>query len=241
MKLLLKMAIGVAASLGLGAAAVLAQPGPMDGGMGAHQGGVQHGGMGMHGQGGTGHGPMGAGAATRSGMGPGMMHGMGSMGGHAPMAGAVSMLTRQDAGSSADMGLVHELLVNHQKIRRTVTKLPDGIRTVTESDDPQVAQAIKAHVASMSQRLDDGREFNIFSTTLPVLFENKDKIRSTVTMTERGSVVTRTSADAKVVAALQGHAAEVTELAQEGMVAMRRGMMTRMAMQPRGAQAGARP
>jgi hypothetical protein len=60
-------------------------------------------------------------------------------------------------------------------------------------------------------------------------------------MTERGSVVTRTSADAKVVAALQGHAAEVTELAQEGMVAMRRGMMTRMAMQPRGAQAGARP
>jgi hypothetical protein len=178
------------------------------------------------------------------GMGHGMMHGMGhggAAGGHAPGAGMVSMLTRQDAGSSADMGLVHELLGNNQKIKRTVTKLPDGIKTVTESDDPQVAQAIKAHVASMSQRLDEGREFNIFSTTLPVLFENKDKIRSMVTMTERGSVVTRTSADPKVVAALQGHAAEVTELVDEGMVAMRRGMMTRMAMQPRGAQAGARP
>jgi hypothetical protein len=145
------------------------------------------------------------------------------------MAGAVGMLTRQDAASSADMGLVHELLVNHDKIKRTVTRLPDGIKTVTESDDPQVAQAIKAHVTSMSQRLEDGREFNIFSTTLPVLFENREKIRSTVTMTERGSVVTRTSTDAKVVAALQGHAAEVTELAQEGMAAMRRGMMRRMA------------
>jgi hypothetical protein len=176
---------------------------------------------------GTGHAP---------GMGPGMMHGMMhgmrqgmAGGGHGPMPGPVAMLTRRDAGSAADMGIVHELLSNNAKIRRTVTRLPDGIRTVTESDDPQAAQAIKAHVASMSQRLEDGREFNIFSTTLPVLFENRDKIRSTVTMTERGSAVTRTSTDPNVVAALQGHASEVTELVQEGMVAMRRGMMRRMA------------
>jgi acetolactate synthase small subunit len=178
------------------------------------------------------------------GMGPGMMHGMdhgAAAGGHGPMAGATAMLTKQDAGSSADMGLVHDLVMNHNKIKRTVTNLPDGIKTVTESDDPQVAQTIKAHVASMSQRLKDGREFNIFSTTLPVLFENRDKIKSVVEVTEKGSIVTRTSTDAKVVAALQGHAAEVTELAQEGMVAMRRGMMARMAAGSRGPQAGMRP
>jgi len=174
--------------------------------------------------------------AQPAGMGPGMMHGMdhgAAAGGHGPMAGATVMLTKQDAGSSADMDLVHDLLANNTKIKRTVTNLPNGIRTVTESDDPTVAQAIKAHVASMSQRLKDGREFNIFSTTLPVLFENRDKIQSVVEVTERGSIVTRTSADAKVVAALQGHAAEVTELAQDGMAAMRRGMMARMAMGPR--------
>jgi len=178
------------------------------------------------------------------GMGPGMMHGMdhgAAAGGHGPMAGATAMLTKQDAGSSADMGLVHDLVMNHNKIKRTVTNLPDGIKTVTESDDPQVAQTIKAHVASMSQRLKDGREFNIFSTTLPVLFENRDKIKSVVEVTEKGSIVTRTSTDAKVVAALQGHAAEVTEFAQEGMVAMRRGMMARMAAGSRGPQAGMRP
>ena len=175
------------------------------------------------------------------GMGPGMMHGMehgAAAGGHGPMAGAAAMLTKQDAGSAADMGLVHNLVMNHARIRRTVTNLPNGIKTVTESDDPQIAQAIKAHVASMSQRLKDGREFNIFSTTLPVLFENRDKIQSVVEVTDKGSVVTRTSADAKVVAALQGHAAEVTELAQEGPAAMRRGMMSRMAAGPRGPQAG---
>ena len=164
------------------------------------------------------------------GMGPGMMGGMGhGAGGHGPMAGAVHMLTRQDEGSDADMALVRDLLTNHTRIKRTVTNLPDGIKTVTESDDPQVAQTIKAHVASMSQRLKDGREFNIFSPTLPVLFENRDKIHSVVEFTEKGAIVTRTSTDAKVVAALQGHAAEVNELVQGGMFAMMRGMMTRTA------------
>lgn len=186
--------------------------------------------------------------AQQPGAAPGMMHRHGMMhgtehgaGGHRPMSGATAMLTKQDAGSSADMDLVHDLLVNHDKIKRTVTNLPTGIRTITESDDPEVAQAIKAHVASMSQRLKDGREFNIFSTTLPVLFENRDKIRSVVEVTEKGSIVTRTSTDAKVVAALQGHAAEVTGLAQDGMAAMRRGMMSRMASGRAGMASGAAP
>jgi hypothetical protein len=174
------------------------------------------------------------------GMGHGAMHGMdhAGAGGHGPMAGPTAMLTKQDAGSTADMGLVHEMLMNNDKIKRSVTRLPDGIRTVTESDDAQVAQAIKAHVASMSQRLNDGREFNIFSSTLPVLFANRDKITSKVETTEKGVVVIQTSADAKVVAALQGHADEVSELARDGMVAMRRGMMSRMAMGPAGPRPG---
>ena len=161
-------------------------------------------------------------------MGPGMMHGM-RHGMHGHMAGPIGMLTQQDEGSPADMGLVHELLASNREIKRTVTRLPDGIKTQTESDNPQVAQAIKAHVDSMSRRLKDGREFNIFSKTLPVLFENRDKIHSTVQLTDKGAVVTRTSSDPKVVAALHGHADEVTELVRDGMAAMRRGMMRRMA------------
>lgn len=161
---------------------------------------------------------------------PGMDHG--AMGGPGRMGGPTAMLTKQDAGSVADMDLVHDMLFNHTKIKRSVTNLPNGIRTVTESDDPQVAQALKAHVASMSQRLQDGREFNIFSHTLPLLFENRDKIVSKVEMTDRGAIVTQTSTDTRVVTALQAHAGEVSELAQEGMVAMHRGMMSRMAMGP---------
>lgn len=238
--------LAVVLGAGIVAAAVYANPGPQAGPgdvPAAQAGPMMHGPMDQ----GMGHGPMARGMAGHGPMAQGMPgHGPGGAsadhggaahgphagampGGHGPMAGAVNMLTRQDAGSAADMGLVHDLTMNHTKIKRTVTHLPNGIRTVTESDDSQVAQAIKAHVASMSARLKDGREFNIFSTTLPVLFENQDKIQSSVEMTDKGAIVTRTSTEAHVVKALQGHAAEVTELAQEGPVAMRRGMMSRMA------------
>ena len=170
----------------------------------------------------------------------GMHHGTGG----GMMRGPVGMLSRQDAGSATDMGLVMDLVHNNTKIRRTVTNLPDGIKTVTESEDPKVAEVIKAHVASMSGRLKDGREFNIFSTTLPVIFDNADKIKSTVEMTDKGAAVIRTSAEAKVVAALQAHAREVTELVQEGPAAFHRGMNARMAMGPegpRGAMQGTAP
>ena len=153
--------------------------------------------------------------AHPAGMGPGMM--MRHMNG--PMAGPMQ---GGDAAFGADMQLVHGMLNGHEKIRRTVENLSDGIRTVTESDDPQIAGLIKAHVASMEKRLDEGRIFNLFSPTLPVLFENKDAIETAVEMTEKGAIVTQRSADAKVVAALQAHAVEVSELAQGGMAAMMR-------------------
>lgn len=154
----------------------------------------------------------------------GMMHG-GAMGMHGMgMHGRM----QQDAAGNADMGLVHRLLADHDRIRRTVTRLPDGIRTVTESDDPQVAQTIQAHVASMVARLADGREFNMFSSTVPVLFENARRIATRVENTAKGSIVTQTSSDRTVVAALQGHADEVSELARDGMAAMRRSAMAAM-------------
>lgn len=80
----------------------------------------------------------------------------------------------------------------------------------------------------MEQRLKDGRVFNLFSPTIPVLFENRDKIKTTVEATEKGSALVQTSDDPKVVAALQEHAAEVGELVRDGMAAMMRSAHARM-------------
>lgn len=136
-------------------------------------------------------------SAQSAGSGPGMMHDHGAAG-HGPMMGQgmgmgpIGMLTSQDANSATDMGIAMNLVHENTKIRRTVTRLPDGIKTVTESDDPKIAQDIKAHVASMSGRLDSGKEFNIFSTTLPVIFDHAKNIKSVVEYTAKGSIVTRT-------------------------------------------------
>jgi hypothetical protein len=130
-----------------------------------------------------------------------------------------------DAAFAADMDLVHELVTNNQAITRTVVHLPNGIRTLTESSTPTVAAFIKAHVASMERRLEEGEVFNLFSPTLPILFEDYDRIYSEVEYTPTGVAVVQTSDDPVLVEALQAHAAEVTELVNEGMAAMMRGMM----------------
>ena len=165
-------------------------------------------GMGMHGQMGPGmRDQMGSGMM---GMGPGMM--MGMMGGNATM------------GERSD---IHGLLFNHDRIKRTVTNLPAGIRTVTESDDPEVAATIKKHVAEMGKRVEEGRDpgLPIESPALHSIFRDKDKIKTAYETTEKGIIVVQTSTDATAVKALQDHAAEVTDLAQRGMVAVHEAMM----------------
>lgn len=124
-----------------------------------------------------------------------------------------------------DMSIVHAMLFNHDKIRRSVTDLPNGIRTVTESDDPRVAQLIKQHVASMRERLTDGRVFNVASHTLPTIFANHGKVQTALEQTQNGVIVTQTSSDPETVVALQKHAREVSDLAQGGIAALMRQVM----------------
>lgn len=175
-----------------------------------------------HGPSGMGHGGMMGkrgqmGSGMQGQMGPGMMGRMGSgmMGmGH----GSATVSEHQD---------ISTLLFNNDHIRRTVTNLPDGIRTVTESDDPKMAEVIKRHVIEMGKRVEEGRDpgLPIESPALHAIFRDKDKIKSTYETTEKGIVVVQTSTDAAAIKALQDHAAEVSDLAQRGMVAAHEAMM----------------
>ena len=132
-----------------------------------------------------------------------------------------------DGGTMAHMATIHELLVNHDRITRTVTNRPDGIRTVTESADPRIAQLIKEHIASTNTQVESGIDPGLPMETdaLHAIFEHHDTIRTTVETTATGVVVTQTSSDANAVAALQQHASEVTGLVRDGMAAMHAAMM----------------
>lgn len=160
------------------------------------------------------------------GFGPPFMHhrGLGHMGGG---MGPGMMGMRHDSATTAQLDVIHELIANHDRIRRTVTNLPDGIRTVTESDDPKVAGWIKTHVADMGRRVAAGDDpgLPIESPALHAIFRDKDKIRTTVETMEKGVAVVQTSNEASTVAELQKHAAEVTDLVQGGMTAVHTAMV----------------
>ncbi len=147
----------------------------------------------------------------------GMMNGMGQ-----------AMMGRgMDAATMAQMGDIHEMFMAHERITRTVTNLPDGIRTVTESQDPRIAKILVAHVMSMNERVEKGDDpgLPIESEALRAIFKNHDKIRTTVEATATGIIVIQTSADQETVALLQQHASEVSKFVEEGMAAMHEAMM----------------
>ena len=143
------------------------------------------------------------------------------------MMGSGMMGMAHDFATMAQLRAIHLLFVNHDRIKRTVTNLPDGIRTVTESDDPEIAQLLKTHVADMMKRVDAGDDpgLPIESDALHAIFRDKDKVHTSVEATAKGAVVVQTSDDPKTVAALQEHAAQVTDFAEEGMAALHTAMM----------------
>ena len=169
--------------------------------------------------------------SEEAGFGPSFMHhGMGGMGpgmmGGGMMGGGM-MGVAHDSATMEQLRVIHTLFINHDHIKRTVTNLPNGIRTVTELDDPKIAALLKAHVADMMKRVGAGDDpgLPIESDALHSIFRDKDKIRTNAETTARGIVVVQTSDDPKVVAELQEHAAQVTDFAQEGMAAIHTAMM----------------
>ncbi len=148
---------------------------------------------------------------------------------HGPGFGPGRMGMGHGSATPTEHGEIHDMFMSHDKIRRTVTNLPDGIRTVTESDDPELAVVIASHVAGMNERVKEGRDpkLPIQSPTLETIFRNRDQIQTAVEATAKGIVVVQTSGDRETVVALQTHAAEVSDLVERGMIAAHEGMMKR--------------
>ena len=143
------------------------------------------------------------------------------------MGAMMGMGMGRDSTTRALMAGSHDLVMNHDRITRTVTNLPNGVRTVTESDDPRIAELIRMHVATSVGMVEMGKDPGLPMETKAVrtIFANKDKVRTSTEPTPKGVIVTQTSTDSVVVAALHRHAADVSELVRDGMAAMHRSMM----------------
>ena len=62
-------------------------------------------------------------------------------------------------GNSAAMETIQNMIAHKDDITRTIADTGDGVKTVTTSDDPEVAQWIKDHVTEMMSRIESGNRF----------------------------------------------------------------------------------
>lgn len=129
--------------------------------------------------------------------------------------------------TAGDMSIYMELFARHTEIRRTVEEIPGGVRTVTESDAPELVAQLQSHVASMYEHLDRGAEVTCMSESLPSLFRHAESYRRRLTVTPKGVIVTETSNEPQLTLAIREHAREVTGFVRDGMPAMMQGMMGR--------------
>ena len=148
------------------------------------------------------------------GMGPGAGHGMGGPGAGPGMG--------PGGGHGGDMMGIHYLFAHRDQIHRAVTKISGGVRTTTESDDPDVAAQLREHVRAMYARLTDHRPINTHDPLFAALFQNADKIDVRVEETPKGLTVTETSTDPEVATLIRRHAEVVSLFLANGMHEMMR-------------------
>ena len=124
------------------------------------------------------------------------------------------------ADMQSDMADFHFLLDHRAEIRRSVTNLPDGVETLTESDVPEVAGRLKIHVAAMYERLKAKRPIHQRDPLFREVFAHADQIDVTITPTANGLRVIETSSDPTVAKLVQAHADVVNAFLKNGMSEM---------------------
>lgn len=139
-----------------------------------------------------------------------------AQGPHGPQGQGMGRGMMHDAGHQADMEVFHQLLDNGTKVTRTVTRRPDGVESVTESDDPVIARAIQTHLDSMSARVKEKRPIHQRDPLFREVFANADRIVLRHEMTPKGVKVVETSSDPYVVRLIQAHADVVTAFIANG-------------------------
>lgn len=122
------------------------------------------------------------------------------------------------ASGMEDMRPIHALLASHESIERTVVDLPNGVRTVTVSDDPRVTQLIRTHVRQMRDRYDRGQPIRAMDPLFRELFEHRDEAQLIIRDIPGGVEVLHTSANPQVVRLIRQHARHfVDEVVDRGM------------------------
>lgn len=123
---------------------------------------------------------------------------------------------RQDDRFQEDRELFQFLLKNHERITRSVKQLGNGVETLTESEDENIAAKIKEHVEWMQYRIDETKPIRLRDPLYAELFKHTDKIKMAIEETANGVRVTETSDDPYVARLIKAHAKTVSGFVKHG-------------------------
>jgi len=104
---------------------------------------------------------------------------------------AHSMRSRQTEKTAH--GHIENLLNKHDKIYRHVERIPCGIRALTVSHDPHVAEMIKKHVHEMKNHMHTKRPVRSCDPVFKAVFEESKNIVFNITTLKNGVIVEETS------------------------------------------------
>lgn len=142
-----------------------------------------------------------------------LRRGMGGMGrggmGRGAGGGGVNDMSRHGP-------VIHSLFDAHTRITRTIEDIPDGVRTVTTSDDPAATTLIRRHVRQMEQRLKDNRPIRMMDPLFVEIFRHTDAIQMEFKDIPGGIEVTEHSTNPQVVLLIRQHARAVSEFVAQG-------------------------
>lgn len=116
----------------------------------------------------------------------------------------------------ADHQLIQTLMQNRNQIRRKVENLPNGVRTITETDNDQLRPVLIAHVKSMYERLEEGRPIHMRDPLFRALFAHAKEIELVAKPTDKGLMVVETSNNPQVAKMIQAHAEVVSLFLKNG-------------------------
>ena len=122
----------------------------------------------------------------------------------------------QDERHDADHDVLQYLLTNHKKITRTVKELPDGVETLTQSDDPEIAAKIKEHVKWMEHRIKERNPIRMRDPLFAEIFKHTEKISMRREEVKNGIRVIETSDDPYVAKLIKEHAKVVSGFVERG-------------------------
>lgn len=121
-----------------------------------------------------------------------------------------------------DQSVFHRLLELHTAIERQVETLPNGIRSITRSDDAEVVALLHEHVPSMHERLQQGFRLRRWDPLYEAIFDKADAIRMQIQLLSDGVEVIEVSDDMDVVALIQAHGEAVSAFVAHGQQAASR-------------------